>query len=69
MVISGGLALDPSKLINLIILGPLWVHEALGDMLTSIVSSSHFEKRPGARDMTICIPLFIPHVTLNEFSY
>ena len=39
---SGGIPLDPSNLINSIVLGSLWVHEALGDMLTSIVSNSDF---------------------------
>ena len=48
MVTTGGVSLDFSKLINLIILGSLCVHEALGDMLTSIVSNFHFGKRPGA---------------------
>ena len=62
MVTSGGPALDPSKLMNFIILGSLWVHEALGDMLTSIVSNSHFGKRPGARDMTIFGCHVGPHI-------
>ena len=35
------------------ICGAFWVYQALGDMLNSIESSSHFWKRPGARDMTI----------------
>ena len=42
-----------SKLMNFIILGSFWLGEALVNMLTSIVSNSHFGKRPGARDMTI----------------
>ena len=31
---------------------PLWLCEALGDILTSIVSNSYFGKRPGAREIT-----------------
>ena len=46
-------ALDLLKLINLIVFGCLWVYGALGDILTSIVSNSHFWKRSEARDMTI----------------
>ena len=44
---------DPSKLIILIRFDPFWVYRALGNILKSIVSNSHFGKRPGARDMTI----------------
>ena len=33
MATSRGPFLDPSKLIDLILLGSLWMHEALGDML------------------------------------
>ena len=42
MVTSGGPSVDPSKLTNLIILGALGVYQALGDMLSIIVSNSHF---------------------------
>ena len=45
--------LDISKPINLIIFGPFCVREALGNMLTSIITNCHFGKRPGAGDMTI----------------
>ena len=47
-----GAPLDPSKLMIFIIFDPLWVCEALGDILTSIVSNSYFGKRPGAREIT-----------------
>ena len=68
MVTSGGLPLDPSKLIIFITLGSLWVHEALQDMLTSIVSNSHFGKRSGVRNMTIFGQHFLFNVTNNAFS-
>ena len=42
-----------SKLMNFLIFGLFWVRMALGNMLTSIVSNSHFGKRLVARDMTI----------------
>ena len=42
--------------------GPLWANGALGDILTSIVSNSHFGKRLVARDMTICGFYVGPHV-------
>ena len=45
MVNPGGSSLDLSKLINLIIFEPLWLYEALGDILTSIVSNYHSGKR------------------------
>ena len=53
--------LDPSKLSNLIIVGPFWMCGTLGNILTSIVSNSLFGKRPGARDMT----MFRSHVGLH----
>ena len=53
MVNSGEPLLDPSKLINLIVFDPPWVYEALGDILTRIVSKSHFAKPLVARDITI----------------
>ena len=43
----------PYKLNILIILGALWMYRAIGDMLSIIVSNSHFWKRLGARDVTI----------------
>ena len=43
---------DPSKLIIFIILTALWDYRALGDILTSIVSNSHFGKRSIARLMS-----------------
>ena len=67
MVTSGGRTLDSSKLINLIISGSLWVYEAVGDMLTSIVSNSDFGKRLGARDMTIFGTHFLFHFTNKVF--
>ena len=69
MVTSGGALLDPSKAISFITFGSLWVHDALGNMLTSIVSNPHFGKRPGTRHMTSCSSHFLPHVTNNVFSY
>ena len=42
-----------SKLLNFTVFGSLWVREALGDILTSIVSNSHFVKRSVPRDETI----------------
>ena len=49
----GGSPLDSSKLIILITFEPLWVCQAIGNILTSIVSNSNFGKRPGVRDLTI----------------
>ena len=69
MVTSEGPLLDLSELIDLTILGSLWVHEALGAMLTSIVSNSRFGKRPGAWDITIFSLPFFPHVTSSVFCY
>ena len=60
---SRGLPLDPSKLINLIIVDPLWVRRALGNTPTSLVSNSYFGKRPGAADMTVCGSRVGPHVS------
>ena len=60
MVTFGELSLDPFKLIISIILGALWVYRALADMLTIIVSNSHFGKRPAARDITIVASIFYP---------
>ena len=48
---------------------PIWVLEALGDILISIVSNSRFGKRPGVCDMAIFWFHFLPHVTSNVFSY
>ena len=69
MVTPGGPFLDPSKLIVLIIFDPLWVYEALGNTLTSIVSNSHFGKQPVAPGMTIFVSHVLPHVNGNVFSY
>ena len=46
----------------------LWVYEALGNILVSIVSDSHFGKRPGAGDMTILGSQFLLHVTEDARS-
>ena len=62
MVTLGELPLDPSKLINLDIFDFLWVYGALGNILISIVSNSHFGKRPGARDTTIFESHADPHI-------
>mgnify|MGYP000267374036 CR=1 FL=1 len=64
MVTPGGHLLDPSKLTILIIFDPLWVCGALGDMLTNIVSNSHFGKRPTAREMTT----FVSHVVSESVN-
>ena len=53
---------DPSKLINSIIFDPIWAREVLDNILTSIVSNSHFGKRPGARDMSIFGSHVGPHI-------
>ena len=45
------------------------MYGALGDILTSIVSNSHFGKMLGARDMTTFEFHFLVHVTNNEFYY
>ena len=61
MVTPSGPSLDPSKLINFIILDYLWVYEDLGDILSGIVSNSHFGQRPEDRDMTIFASHASPH--------
>ena len=48
--------------------GILWVYEALGDILISIVINSHAKKRYEARDMTICMSHFLFKVTANVCS-
>ena len=65
----GDPSLDLSKLIDSIICTAFWVGGALGSILTIIVSSYHFGKRPVARDMTICVSPFFPDVTGNVLSY
>ena len=60
-----GYGLDLSKLIILIIFDPFWVWWPNGNILTSIVSNSHFGKRPGTRDMTISGPNVGPHFSHN----
>ena len=42
---------------------------SLGDILTSIVSNSHFWKRSEAWDMTICGFQFLLNVTIYVFAY
>ena len=65
---SPGRALDPLKLIVLIIFDSLWVSGALGNIRTSIVSNSPFGKRPWVLDMSISGYHFLLHVTNNVFS-
>ena len=48
MVIPGGLSLDDSKLIDLVIFHSLWVYGALGHILTSTVPNFHVGKKPVA---------------------
>ena len=67
MVTPGGPPLDPSKPVHLITFDPFWVVEALGNISTSIVSNSHFGKRPVARDTTIFKYHFLPNVTNKYF--
>ena len=52
---------DPSKLIILIICDSFWMCDALGNMLTRIVSNSHFGKRLGA--------IVFPFLGLSWSSY
>ena len=47
---------------NFMIFESFWVCEALGNILTTIVSNSHFGKRPGPRDMTIFESHVGPHI-------
>ena len=58
---------DPLKLIILMICDPLWVNQALGNRLTSIVSHSHLWKQYGARDMTIFGSRVGPHIPNIEY--
>ena len=39
---------DPSNLLNFVIFASFWVRDALDNILTSIVTNSHFRKPPGA---------------------
>ena len=41
--------LEPSKFVIIIFLWFFWVYGALGNMFNSVVSNSHFGKRPAAR--------------------
>ena len=56
---------DSLTLIYFIIVGSLWVREALGNMLPSIVPNYHTRKRPEARDMTI----FASHVGSHSIHW
>ena len=69
MVTPAAPPLDPSKLIILIIFDSLRECEALGDILTSVVSNPPFGKGPGARDMTILGSHFLPHVSESVTLY
>ena len=60
MVIPGGSSVGPSKLISLIIFDSFWMYGALGDILTSLVSNSHFGKRREARDTRFSFPFLRP---------
>ena len=46
----GGFPLDPLKMRILIIFDPLWMYQALGDTIGSIMSNYHLWKRPGTCD-------------------
>ena len=58
---------DPLKIFELIIFGLLWVRGAIHNILTSIVSNSHFGNRPIARDMTICWSHVGPRASENVY--
>ena len=61
---------DPQafKTYHFIIFESSWVRAAADNIPTSIVSNSHFGKRPVARDMTIFSFYFLSHVTNYIFS-
>ena len=60
---------DPSELIACTIFESFWVERTLDMILTSVVSNSHFGKRPVARDMTIFGSNVGPHVSENVCLY
>ena len=68
MVTPRGTPLDPSNLMNFMVLETLWGYGALDDILTSIMSNSNWEMAL-ARDMTIFGSHFLFHVTENAYSY
>ena len=57
-----GTSLDRLKLMILIILGACWVYQGLLDMLRTIVSNSHFGRRPIDKEMTTFGPMLAPKV-------
>ena len=59
--------LKPSA--DFIIFDSLWVYGAFGNILISIVSSSHFGKRPGSRDITVLGVHDDPHVSEKVSLY
>ena len=61
-IAAPGGVLAPSKLMISIILNPFWVYALCGYILRSIVSKSHFWKRPGARDMIFFGSHVGPHI-------
>ena len=61
--------LDHVKLIILIILWAFWVYQGYLDMLSTIVSNSHFGKRPIAREMTTFVSNVGVHVSESVNSY
>ena len=58
---------QPLKTFYWINLETFWVYQGLLDMLTTIVSNSHFGKRPIAREMTIFGFHVRPHVPNIEY--
>ena len=58
--------LDASTLIILTIFEPPWVCAAIGNILTYIMSSSHFGRRHGAEDMMIFSAHGFPHVSNTD---
>ena len=66
MVTSGVARTRSSKLTNLVVLGSLWVHGALGDMITSIFSYLGLQAISGA-DFLIFYYCYV--VEKSEFGY
>ena len=59
---SPGEPLDLPKRNNFYVFDAFWVCGTFGNILTSIVSHSHFGKRPRAQDMTIFGCHIGPHI-------
>ena len=68
-MVSPGDRPRPSKLFYFFISDSLWVYVALGNILSSIVSNSHFGKRPVASDMMIFGLHFLLQITESVNYY